>query len=404
MDSHNSELWEKMLLEERKQKAHQLGIRVCDLEEIELYEATIANSTFLSTELSHVSNSTVPSIESKSGYDQTASGDTFYPNNNSSFVEKNVSFHNHSKTFLDDDLDEDNFDIDPNIHYLPIDNKRIIESNSVTQKRLNKSEQFQEDHGGPWIFLPQDIVDKILIVLGDIDMCGYLKMTSKSVFRPSEAVYKYLCELTYLKQTTRKLLKIENWKTWYNMLTHRPRIRTNGFYTLRTMYSKAPSNDAFWEEKKTQSIEVRFYRHFRFFDDGCVLYCQDIIDPYDMVKMLEHGKPINKRLFEGRYTFSRREIRIQVNLHYCRMFFVLSLLDGDDGYIGKHNMLKMLSHQSTSLFNNNHMNQNILCNQYDESFLGGEELVSQSRVTYNLPRVCDFRYYRVWSFSSRQKL
>ena len=37
----------------------------------------------------------------------------------------------------------------------------------------------------------------------------------------------------------------------------RPRIRTNGFYCLRTLYSRAPSNDSFWEEKITQSVEVK---------------------------------------------------------------------------------------------------------------------------------------------------
>ena len=60
-------------------------------------------------------------------------------------------------------------------------------------------------------------------------------------------------------------------------------------------------------------VQVRFYRHFRFFDGGRVLYSQDIIEPDDMVKVLELGQTISKKLFEGKYTFSRGEMRIQVS-------------------------------------------------------------------------------------------
>lgn len=52
-------------------------------------------------------------------------------------------------------------------------------------------------------------------------------------------------------------IQVENWLTWRNMLVYRPRLRTNGFYTLRTKYSKGYCNDNFWEEKQYKSIEVR---------------------------------------------------------------------------------------------------------------------------------------------------
>ena len=113
--------------------------------------------------------------------------------------------------------------------------------------------------GGSWHKLPIEVVDKILIYLADVDMCGYIVMASKSTFQPSEVVYKYLCELIYLKQTSKKQLKVQNWgNSWMKMVIYRPRLRLNGFYSLRTLFTKAHSNDAFWEEKRFESIEVEY--------------------------------------------------------------------------------------------------------------------------------------------------
>lgn len=66
-----------------------------------------------------------------------------------------------------------------------------------------------EGEGGRWHTLPKEVVDKILIILGDADMLGYISITSKSTFRPSEAVYQYLCSITYPMQTTKKTLQVQ---------------------------------------------------------------------------------------------------------------------------------------------------------------------------------------------------
>jgi hypothetical protein len=140
------------------------------------------------------------------------------------------------------------------------------------------------------LYLPQDVTNKILIFLSDPDMYGYLNFIAKTnPFKPNEVVYKSLCSIIYTAQSKKKSLNVENWKTWKNMLVYRPRIRTNGFYSLRTLYSRAPSNDIFWEEKITQSIEVKFYRHMRFFNDGYMLYSLDTVDPVDIGKQLRNG-------------------------------------------------------------------------------------------------------------------
>lgn len=118
---------------------------------------------------------------------------------------------------------------------------------------------------GMWCFLPLETSEKILMYLADVDMCGYLSIIAKTnCFKPTERIYEFLCERIYISQTAKKTLRIETWGSWKDMIIHRPRIRTNGFYCLRTLYSRAPCNDAFWEEKKTQSVEVIFISYLNF--------------------------------------------------------------------------------------------------------------------------------------------
>jgi hypothetical protein len=113
-----------------------------------------------------------------------------------------------------------------------------------------------DDRKELWKQLPQVVVDIVLIYLGDPDMYGYLSMTSKSVFQPSEPVYRFLCQYIYPKQALKRFCDIRRWGTWKEMLTLRPRIRTNGFYFLKTTFTKSYNNEAFWQEKRYESIEV----------------------------------------------------------------------------------------------------------------------------------------------------
>ncbi len=108
----------------------------------------------------------------------------------------------------------------------------------------------------PWFTLPHEIAGIITDFLGDVDMCGRLNMISKLwAIRYDEFGYRKLCTV-YLLQTSKKKLDVDKWKTWQNMLTFRPRLRTNGFFWLRTSYWKPPINDNFWESKKHEFCEV----------------------------------------------------------------------------------------------------------------------------------------------------
>jgi len=108
-----------------------------------------------------------------------------------------------------------------------------------------------------WCTLPVEIADLIMSFICDPDMFGYLHMVSKlNVLVPSERMYEILCRTIYTKQSFNKTVLSSNWGSWRGMLIRRPRLRTNGLYSLRTSYWKPPCNDAFWEEKKREFIEV----------------------------------------------------------------------------------------------------------------------------------------------------
>lgn len=125
-----------------------------------------------------------------------------------------------------------------------------IEPESISQLQISVKP-------GRWHLLPWGLSDTILHYICDPDMFGYLSQLSNlHIFRPSEICYQRICEITYLGQTSKGKLRIENWKSWRNMMINRPRLRVNGFYCLRTLYSRAPNNDNFWEPKRTQSVEV----------------------------------------------------------------------------------------------------------------------------------------------------
>lgn len=123
-----------------------------------------------------------------------------------------------------------------------------------------------------WCLIPSDLSPLICQYL-DVDSCGYLYMISKQwSILPTEEVYKRLCYYIFISQTKLKKINVNNWGSWKNMLIYRPRIRTNGIYSLRTSYWKPPVNDRFWEEKIREFPEAKFYRHLKFFHNGKVLY------------------------------------------------------------------------------------------------------------------------------------
>lgn len=273
-DADTMNFWEQMVTEERKRRAKVLGVRVCDLEDEETLQATMAASA--------ADDAVVAMDDANALIDETKAGSEL---DEESYVEDVVEAHKMIS------LPQASFTCEP-VPVAPAKGK--------------------QPEGGPWIKLPNELTDRILMYVGDPDMCGYLLMASKSVFQPSEHIYRYLCEAIYPRQTVKKTAHLEKWTSWKHMLVQRHRLRTNGLYSLRTMFTKPHCNDAFWEEKIHESIEVRYHRHFRFFEHGRVLYSLDITEPRDMVRLLQARMPVSKRIYEGTYTLARNHLTVEV--------------------------------------------------------------------------------------------
>jgi len=208
-----------------------------------------------------------------------------------------------------------------------VDNTRCHRSSSHSygNNHGNSDDDASLSKGGKWHRLPYEMVDYILIFLGDVDMMGYLLIASRHTFQPSEKVYEYLCSIIYLQQTSRKLLQVCKWgNSWRRMLYHRPRLRTNGLYALRTQYTKEHNNDRFWEEKDHRSVEVRFYRCFRFMDHNRVLYSLDVMEVEDMAKLMQSGTARPKQIFEGHYIVQGREVVVDVSSECYRSMLLIN--------------------------------------------------------------------------------
>jgi hypothetical protein len=88
-----------------------------------------------------------------------------------------------------------------------------------------------------------------------------------------------------------------------------------------------------------------------------------------------------------------------VRLHYCVMHFELQILDADDGWVGKHNMLRILRHESSPLHHGDEDDEDIGADG------GGAHIHGNNgRVSYSLPINADLRFQRYWSYSFNQSL
>lgn len=143
-------------------------------------------------------------------------------------------------------------------------------------------------------------------------------------------------------------------------------------------------------------IQMKYYRHLRFFDDGRVLYSPDIIEPDVIEKQMLAAMPVPKRLYEGTYTLVGQKLSVTVELHYCIVLFELLLCNGDDGYRGHHNMLLLKSHASMSL-NNAHVPANLLNNVALINNMNNNHDPMMDRTEHRLPKRVDFRFHRFYN-------
>jgi len=305
-----------LIMNDLKRRAIAKGVKVGDLEEEQLLLDTIRASEIItrqqptksdvvgSTSLALISNLIPTALLNKEGRQDATS---------SSSMESKMSARG-STADLNDDVATDNDTMYDSSHghgYAYPHNDGV--DNAHNARSHGSCSDVALSTGGKWHRLPYEMVDYILMFLGDVDMMGYLLIASSHTFQPSEKVYEYLCSIIYLQQTSRKLLQVSKWGSWRRMLYHRPRLRTNGLYALRTQYTKEHNNDRFWEEKDHRSVEVRFYRCFRFMDHNRVLYSLDVMEVEDMAKLMQSGMARPKLVYEGHYSVQGREVVVDVS-------------------------------------------------------------------------------------------
>ena len=240
-----------------------------------------------------------------------------------------------------------------------------------------------------WCKLPAEMAIRCFKFVGDVDMLGIIarinrcsaassrtRYTSSSagLFLCREVIWRDYANAIYPQQfeaiakklmvknqikndgglTTptaaqgnrqQQLMLLGKYLSWKHMLLERPRLRTNGFYTLSTLYSRAPSQDYFWEEKRTKSVEVHFYRHMRFYNNGDVLYSLSIKDPWD--NPFHNMQLIPKKVYAGRYTAKGAFVQVTVNCGYSIIKFDLLICHGKESYSqynGNHSVLRITKH------------------------------------------------------------
>ena len=128
----------------------------------------------------------------------------------------------------------------------------------IIQRIKNYDSYEAQKKGSRWWLLPEDVSNIVLFFLGDIDQLGYLFIVAKTTtFLPSAYVYRIYLQNMF-KKSTLPLTELRNTKIseYKRILQTRARLRKNGFYSIKSYFSKAPNNDAFWEEKR---VEVRSF-------------------------------------------------------------------------------------------------------------------------------------------------
>lgn len=350
-------IYEGMVTRERRQLASELGLKISDLEEMAALEQGLLESR---ASQNASARGAATSTETKEVIEKAATA--------AEKEEKAVA------EGLDDDEGGGAFSLEDS------SGGRIDgESTRLTLEQRRAS---------PWWLLPPEMADRICEFIGDPDCLGLLCCVAKTNgLCPTEMAYKQMAQALYPRQFGAHTgLNVANWgHSWRLLLINRPRIRVNGFYSLRTMFTKAPTNDSFTDPKILESIETVYYRHFRFFDDGRVLYSPSLLDPWEIKRHMARAKAVDKSIFQGSYVAKGRMVAVTLRLHYCTILFDLEILDGSQSYSnypGKHSVLRILKHAQT---------------------LPGAPGALPEECCFPLPLHADCRFWREWTFLPSQQ-
>lgn len=189
-DPSSNDLWEQVLLEEKRLAAYERGYtRVSDYEEDQsLYQVMEETSNAAAGTSHHIAQETVTDEKSA-------------PDNGSELVEEEG--------------------------YTDVPVGLLVGPSGLDLEHLAS--------GSRWWTLSEELVDLVHEYLCDVDMLGYLRMVSKTpVFVPSDQTSKLLVKRIYPAQTGNLVADDAylRFSSWRNLLIHRPRLRTNGLYSV----------------------------------------------------------------------------------------------------------------------------------------------------------------------------
>lgn len=223
--------------------------------------------------------------------------------------------------------------------------------------------------------LPTDARNLIGAFVGAVDEVVDMTYVSKLTFPHSDAVYAHLmmrlASKGFLAISTGLAPKKGDNRSWHDIAKNRKRVRTNGFYSLKEMITRAPSNDDFWTERKVKAIETIHYRYLRFLDDGVCLYTLQTQSPWENPLGLEPKRlgMDEKEELELRLSWytSKKPTKLRENVYfglwywgdekgivctrirmpYCELEFQFNVLNGRasyGNYHGNNSVLQCIRH------------------------------------------------------------
>ena len=114
-----------------------------------------------------------------------------------------------------------------------------------------------------------------------------------------------------------------------------------------------------------------------------------MVEPELLAKQLRRGTPVPKKIFEGTYSVFRREVFVDVEMHYARVHFQLLITNSEDGFVGNFNTLRIISHASSA-----HVG-----GAQQALLPPGVAPFGSGRVEHRLPQNCDMQFWRYWNWT-----
>lgn len=152
----------------------------------------------------------------------------------------------------------------------------------------------------------------------DEDSIGHSLSTCKRLHHVghTDEIFETLCRRIFPAQNPKVAVAaaadrfaLRRFRTWFDMFTHRPRVRYNGFYWLRISYYKKPELNMWTEITPGTILQVIYYRYFSFQRDGSVLYGMLFKAPHEATNVL---KGLGKDVHIGRYHVERDQVFVSV--------------------------------------------------------------------------------------------